>query len=146
MFDKYINFNRVVEDMIRNREDNLAALKSLKEQYEEIVNDEGLKSAQSDKVHVQKGITNDAIINLIIQKETVEKRMEDLEAERKLYDHAWQNLTAEEKRVLQVFYTMGIKKRQDAVDILCEELEREPATIYRKKDEAVSRFKKLLFG
>lgn len=146
MFDKYINFNKVVEDMIRNREDNLAALKSLKEQYEEIVNDEGLKSAQSDKVHVQKGITNDAIINLIIQKETVEKRMEDLEAERKLYDHAWQNLTVEEKRVLQVFYTMGIKKRQDAVDILCEELEREPATIYRKKDEAVSRFKKLLFG
>nr|WP_315021551.1 hypothetical protein [uncultured Aminipila sp.] len=146
MFDKYINFNRVVEDMIRNREDNLAALKSLKEQYEEIVNDEGLKSVQSDKEHVQKGIANDAIINLIIQKETVEKRMEDLEAEKKVYDHAWQNLTEEEKRILQVFYTMGIKKRQDAVDILCEELEREPATIYRKKDEAVSRFKKLLFG
>lgn len=146
MFDKYINFNRVVEDMIRNRADNLAALKSLKEQYEEIVSDKGLKSVQLDKEHVQKGITNDAIINLIIQKETVEKRMEDLEAERKLYDHAWQNLTEEEKRILQVFYTMGIKKRQDAVDILCEELEREPATIYRKKDEAVSRFKKLLFG
>ena len=146
MFDKYINYNKVVEEMIRNRGDNLIALESLKGQYEEILHSEGLKSLQYDKEHVQKGITNDAIINLIIQKETVKKRIEDLNAEKRLYDHAWENLTKEEQRILQVFFTVGIKKRQDAVDILCEELEREPATVYRKKDEAISRFKKLLFG
>ncbi|MHC1723269.1 MAG: hypothetical protein AB9836_08715 [Aminipila sp.] len=146
MFDKYINYNRVIEEMIINREDNLSALESLKNQYEELLNDDGLRAIQYDKDHVQKSIKNDAVINLIIQEETVKKRMEELDAERKLYDHAWEHLTKEEKRILEVFFKSGIKKRQDAVDVLCEELEREPATIYRKKDEAVNRFKKLLFG
>lgn len=40
MFDKYINYNRIAEDMIRNREDNLAALESLTEQYAEKLTDE----------------------------------------------------------------------------------------------------------
>ncbi|MEA4986534.1 MAG: hypothetical protein VB095_00515 [Anaerovorax sp.] len=145
MFDKYINYNRIAEEMIRNREDNLSALESLKEQYQEIMNDKGLKSIQCDKDRVQKSITNDAVINLVIQKETVKKRIDELNAERKLYDHAWKRLTEEEKRILEVFFKTG-SKRQDALDILCEELEREPATVYRKKDEAVKRFKKLLFG
>lgn len=146
MFDKYINYNRIAEEMIRSREDNLSALTSLKDQYREILNDDGLKSIEYDKENVQKSIKNDAIVNLIIQKEAIKKRIDDLDVEKKLYDHAWEHLTKEEKRILQVFFMMGIKKRQEAVDILCEELEREPATIYRKKDEAISRFKKLLFG
>ncbi len=36
MFDRYINYNRIAEDMIKNREDNLAALESLQEQYAEL--------------------------------------------------------------------------------------------------------------
>lgn len=146
MFDKYINYNKVAEEMIRNREDNLLTLKSLSYQYDEISKDDGLKGIQYDKAHIKKSPTSDAIINLIIQKEALKKKIDDLSSENKLYDYAWAHLTNEERRILEVFFSGSIKKRQHAVDLLCEEFEREPATIYRKKDEAVIRFKKLLFG
>jgi len=69
MFDKYINYNRIAEDMIRNREDNLAALESLKEQYAELMQKDGVGAVSYEKERVQVSLKNDAMVNHAIQKE-----------------------------------------------------------------------------
>lgn len=145
MFDKYINYNRIAEDMIRSRDDNLAALESLTEQYAELLEDDGVGAIRYDKEPVQTSPTDDALINVAIQRETVKKRMDELNIERKLYDKAWNRLIAEEKQVLEVFLKSGMVK-QDAVDLICNMYRCERTTAYRKRDAAIKRFKKLLFG
>ncbi|WP_130862395.1 hypothetical protein [Bacilliculturomica massiliensis] len=145
MFERYINYNQIAEEMIRSREDNLAALASLWEQFEEMEEAGGLRgvSCENDRVHDNK--ISDMVANLAMRREAVRSRIEDLDRERKIYDMAWSHLNDDEREVLDVFFKRGMKK-QDAVDLLCESFEREPATIYRKKDAALKRFKKLLFG
>lgn len=145
MFEKYINYNQVAEEMIRNREDNLAALTSLCEQFSELEQSEGFRSMSFDNDRVQKSIVGDAVINMAIRRESLKSQISDLDLERKLYDKAWDHLSDEERQVLEIFFKKGMKK-QDAIDCLCETFEREPATIYRRKDSALKRFKQLLFG
>lgn len=145
MFDKYINYNRIAEDMIRNREDNLAALESLKEQYAELMQKDGVGAVSYEKERVQVSLKNDAMVNHAIQKEAVKKKLDELGTECRLFDKAWTHLTEEEKEVLRVFCNQDIKK-QDAIDLVCEQMHCERATAYRKKDAALGRFKKLLFS
>jgi len=73
------------------------------------------------------------------------KKKHELKAECRLFDKAWEHLTGEEKEVLRAFCSQDIKK-QDAIDLICEQLHCERATAYRKKDAALGRFKKLLFA
>lgn len=145
MFEKYINYNQIAEDMIRNREDNLAALTSLWEQLAELQETEGLKGVSLENTRVQQSALPDMVVNMAIRSESLKSRIDDLDLERKIYDKAWDHLKEEERQVLDVFFKRGMKK-QEAIDLLCETFEREPATIYRKKDAALKRFKQLLFG
>ncbi|WP_206460468.1 hypothetical protein [Anaerovorax sp. IOR16] len=145
MFDKYINYNRITEDMIRNREDNLTALESLTEQYAELIAKDGVGAISYEKERVQVSLKNDAMVNNAIQKEAIKKKLDELNTECKLFEKAWKHLTMEERQVLEVFCSQDLKK-QDAIDVICEQLHCERATAYRKKDAALGRFKKLLFA
>lgn len=145
MFDKYINFNRVAEEIIKNHDDNMQALESLREQYEKLNNENGVSAIQYDSEPVQTSPTADAIINTVMQKEMVKKRMNELESENRLYIKAWRRLSSEEQQVLETFFAKGFR-RQDAVDLLCEQFHCEKTKIYEMKTRAVKRFKRLLFG
>ncbi len=94
---------------------------------------------------MQVSLKNDAMVNHAIQKEAIKKKLNELRAECKLFDKAWGYLTEEEQIVLKAFCSQEVKK-QEAVDLVCEEIHCERATAYRKKDAALGRFKKLLFS
>lgn len=145
MFDKYIDYDSVVRKMIERREDNIAALQSLTDQYAELMVDDGVTAIQYDAVAVQTSPTADGMINKAIQREAVKNRLEELEKEQLIFDRAWDRLTDDERYILDTFYMQGLKPG-DAVDLLCQGCEREKSTVYRKKDAALSRFKRLLFG
>jgi hypothetical protein len=63
-----------------------------------------------------------------------------------LYEMAWDRLTDKEKFILSEFYQRGYERRQDAIDTLCDEYGIETAQVYNLKTDAVSRFKRLMFG
>ena len=67
MYDKYINFNQIVEDMIRNHSDNLMALESLEEMYAELKLNDGVRAIQYDSDRVQTSVNADEMVNLAIQ-------------------------------------------------------------------------------
>lgn len=145
MYDKYINFNQIVEDMIRNHSDNLMALESLEEMYAELKLNDGVRAIQYDTDRVQISVNADEMVNLAIQKEMLEKRIKELKEEERIFKKAWDALSIEEQQVLDLFLRAGIRK-QEAVDMICDRLHCERATVYRRKDLAVRRFKRLMFG
>lgn len=145
MFDKYIDYDGVVCKLITQHEDHMAALQSLTEQYAEILEDDGVNAIQYDRASAKTNKIDDHLLNRIIQKEAVKNRLEELEKEQRVFNMAWDRLTPDEKTVLETFFMRGMRK-QDVVDILCESLHCESATVYRKKDAALKRFKCLLFG
>ena len=145
MYDKYINFNQIVEDMIRYHNDNVIALNSLEEMYAELKLNDGVKAIQYDSGPVQTSVNADGMVNLAIQKEMLEKRIKELREEDRVFRNAWEALDEEEQQVLDLFLKTGIRK-QDAVDAICDKLHCERATAYRRKDLALKRFKRLMFG
>ena len=145
VYDKYINFNQIVDDMIRNHSDNLMALESLEEMYAELKLNDGVRAIQYDSDRVQTSVNADEMVNLAIQKEMLEKRIKELQEEERIFKKAWDALTQEEQQVLDLFLRTGIRK-QEAVDMICDRLHCERATAYRRKDLAVRRFKRLMFG
>ncbi len=58
---------------------------------------------------------------------------------------AWENLSEDERYVLEVFYT-GTGQRKDPVVTICEHLYIERSSAYNKKNRALSRLEVLLFG
>ena len=142
---KYIDFDQVVEEMLRNREDDRAALESLLEQQAELLADDGVRAVRYDREAVQRRVSDDALVNMVIQRELLAERIRRLQMEQEVFDKAWDRLTGEEQLVLETFYLKGMR-RQDAVDLLCEQLYCEKTKVYTMKTKAVARLKHLLFG
>lgn len=145
MLWKYIDFESVAIKMLEQHQEDENRLQRLMEQYREIEQDDGVKAVQYDRSSIKSGLNTDKIVNQIIKKETVKQEIDELEKERKVFNLAWNQLTTEERQVLETLFMQGLKK-QDAINLLCEQLACEIATVYRRRGEAVGRFKKLLFG
>lgn len=145
MFNKYINYDKIVEEMIREHTDNLAALESLRQRYEELEQSEGLKALRYDGVSVKTSGVSDKVVDLAIQREALQTQIRDLEMERQLFQQAWNRLSDDERRVLETFFMQDLSS-EDAAAILMEHLCCERATIFRKRKDCLKRFKRLMFG
>lgn len=145
MYDKYINFNRVAEEIIRNHKDNEIALQSLREQLAALKADDGVGAIQYDTDPVQVSPTADQAVNRAISKEAVESRIKQLEFEDAQYSKAWEALTVEERQVLETFFCQGMRSG-DAASVVMEQFHCERTKAYDMRFKAIRRFKRLLFG
>lgn len=141
MLDRYIIID--IDQMITDYEDNKVSLEALREQYHELC-EKGIGSIDCSKDRVQTSPTNDGMINTMVRKETLEHQIEEYTLFFTVYDPAWGKLTEEEKFILMQFVMH--RRKQMAIDNICERFGIEIAEAYRRKNSASNRFRRLMFG
>jgi Mn-dependent DtxR family transcriptional regulator len=145
MLDRYINYNKAIEKMVADSEDNKAMLQSLEQQYAELCA-EDIKSINYDKDIVQSTPAGDEMANRMMRKQDLAEKINSLRKELKIYNRAWNRLSEKEQRILTEFFSVGYEKRIDAVNTLCDYYEIEKTKVYEMKSAAVRRLKFLMFG
>lgn len=141
MLDRYIIID--VEQMIADYEDNKTALEAVIEQYQEIC-EKDIGSIDYSKDRVQTSPTNDGMINGVIKKDDLKRKLREYDTFFKVYDPAWERLTDKEKFILMSF--VSYRRKQDAIDRICDAYTIEVSQAYRLKNEALNRFRRLMFG
>jgi hypothetical protein len=129
--------------MITEYDDNKTALESLEEQYNEICEND-IGSIDYSKDQVQTTPTNDGMINALIRKDDLKRKICEYETFFRVYDPAWAKLTDDEKFILMSF--VSYRRKQEAIDRICERYSIEVAEAYRRKNSASNRFRRLMFG
>ncbi|MCI1999570.1 MAG: hypothetical protein LKJ75_02485 [Clostridia bacterium] len=143
----YINYDRAVEGILKDQPNKKTAETNLRMRLNELEQEMSSVSAiDTEKEPVDGGEYNDKSLNLVIEKQETIKKLNDIYRFNAAYNLAWNKLNEEEQLVLKEFYQSGYIRRQDAVDVLCETLHCEVASVYRRKTAAVKKFKKLLIG
>lgn len=104
-----------------------------------------IRSATTDGTPVSGGTSTreDAIVNNIARREELKLAMKEARAWVKIVDSGLAVLDEEERLVLERFY---IHRAKGNVDRLCEELNVEKATVYRRRDGALRHFTIALYG
>lgn len=104
-----------------------------------------IRSARTDGTPV-KGGTNrreDMLLSNLVCREELTNALDQAKIWVTTTDRALGVLTPEEKLVLHRLY---ICPERNAVDRLCQELDLEQSSIYRKRDQALHRFTTALYG
>lgn len=149
MLEKYIDWDKVIIELLRNRKDNEIALLNLREQYRALtqaMQSPSIPDCSKECIVKTEGKHQDAMVNQLLQKETIESKIRELLREDKRYLRAWEGLMEEEQSVLQEFFQSGHRSAQEAIDYLCDQYGYERATIYRMRANALKKFKRLLAG
>lgn len=143
MLERYIKYD--IERMVREYEDNKATLVSLKEQYNEVCEFE-ISGVAYDKDRVQTSPTGDGLTNQVIRRMELEWKINGAEQFLSMYQCAWDRLTDKERFILSEFYKAGYETRQEAIDSVSDAYEVDRSQVYRLKDEAIDRLKRLMFA
>ena len=85
----------------------------------------------------------DAMLTNIVRREELARQLESARAWVALTDGGLSALDEEDKLVLDRFF---VHRRKGACEQLCEELDREKAQVYRRRDRALRRFTLALYG
>lgn len=104
-----------------------------------------IRSATSDGSPVQGGGSGreDMMISNIVQREEMERSLEQAEIWVSLVEGALSMLTKEEKQIIDRFY---IYPERGAAERLAGDLRMDVKTIYRRKDDALRKFTLSLYG
>lgn len=94
---------------------------------------------------VQTSPSNNAMDNLIIRREQVQKQIDEYESTLEIYNKAWESLNEQEQFILREF----LQKNQSKV-MACEMVRQkyfiQPSKIYELRRDALRRMRKLVFG
>lgn len=85
----------------------------------------------------------DAMLTNIVRREELSRQLASSRAWVALADNGLAALGEEDRLVLDRFY---IHRQKGACERLCEELDREKAQVYRRRDRALKRFTLALYG
>ena len=85
----------------------------------------------------------DAMLTNIVRREELARQLESARAWVALTDGGLAALNEEDQLVLDRFF---VHRRKGACEQLCEELDREKAQVYRRRDRALRRFTLALYG
>lgn len=85
----------------------------------------------------------DAMLTNIVRREELARQLESARAWVALADGGLAALDEEDRLVLDRFY---VHRHKGACERLCEELDREKAQVYRRRDRALKRFTLALYG
>jgi hypothetical protein len=149
MLEKYIDWDKVIIELLRNRKDNQIAMENLRDQYRTIskaMEVAGVSDYSKDRIIGTAVKKQDAMVNQLLQKEAIETKLRELIREEKQYQRAWEGLGQEDRCILQEFFQGEHRSAQQAIDHLCDQYGYERATIYRMRAAALKRFKRLLAG
>lgn len=95
------------------------------------------------KVKTSKSPDHDRLLNNFVKKQELERSYENARLWVRVTDKAMSVLSEEEKLILQRMY---VRPEKGVVSDLCEKLGVEQSTVYRKRDNALSRFTLALYG
>jgi len=104
-----------------------------------------IKAVRTDRVPIKNSAAdrNDALINNMVQREELEWTLKQAKLWVKTTDTALSNLTPEDKLIL---HRLFIANERGNIERLCQELNCEQSTVYRKRDQALYRFTVALYG
>ena len=104
-----------------------------------------LRSSAADAIpsHGNGSRREDAMLTNIVRREELARQLESARAWVALTDGGLAALNEEDRLVLDRFY---VHRRKGACEQLCEELDREKAQVYRRRERALRRFTLALYG
>lgn len=140
-----MNWKNEAIDRLRRYDSMKAAAVNMAEELKELSESiASIKSAMTDRVAVKKSTEfNEKLLNDLAKKEEMAVALRSAKSWLKVTERALKVLKPDEKLVL---YRMYISRERGALDRLCEELECEVSTVYRRRDEALKRFTMSLYG
>ncbi len=104
-----------------------------------------LRASAADSIPTPSGGSRreDAMLSNIVRREELARQLESARAWVALTDSGLDALDEEDRLVLDRFY---VHRHKGACERLCEELDREKAQVYRRRDRALRRFTLALYG
>ena len=122
------------------------AVKNLQDQIRWLkLHQEGIHAVRTDRVVVQcqPERKEEWLLEDIEQRQKLEIALENTRRWLKITDRALQALSKEEQLILRKLY---IRKTPGAVTDLCQRLQMEKSSIYRKRDRALDKLVQALYG
>jgi len=141
-----MNWKREAIDKLKNYEAHRAALESIPKEIKRLESAyTGIRSATTDGTPVSGGgnTREDTMLSNIVHRDELKRRLKEARLWVSQVDKALAILDDEERLVLDKFY---IHRAKGNVGELCERLNVEQATVYRKRDSALRRFTIALYG
>lgn len=141
-----MNWRREAIDKLRNYEAHKQALESLPKEIRRLESAyTGIRSAITDGTPVSGGGNSreDSMLSNIVHRDELKRRLKEAKLWVVQVDKALAVLDDEERLVLDRFY---IHRAKGSVGELCDRLNVEQATVYRKRDSALRRFTIALYG
>lgn len=125
---------------LRDHNARVVALDTIPEQIEALeLQYSSIRSATTDSEPVSGGTNRreDMLVDNILKREMLRSNLEIAEREASITEKALSSLSADERRLLELFY---INRTHDYIDRLCDELCVERSRVYTMKDEALRKF------
>ena len=141
-----MNWKEEATQKLRQYDAMQLALKNLPEELKRLEEAaSAIRSARFDGTPV-KGSTNrreDMLLNNLVHREELANTLSQAKLWVSTTERALGALTPEEKLIL---YRLYMYSERNALDRLCQELDLEQSSIYRKRDQALHRFTTALYG
>lgn len=141
-----MNWKREAIDKLKNYEVHRQALENIPQEIKRLESVwTGIRSAVTDSTPVSGGgsTREDLMLSNIVHRDELKQRMKEACLWVSMVDKALSILSDEERMVLEQFYLHPVK---GAVEGLCERMNIEKATVYRRRDNALRRFTIALYG
>ena len=139
MLDYYFNDKFDTKKYLSDYKLNKITLSSLRLQLEELTEIKG----QSNNGKVQTSPKFDGLENLAIHKIKIKEKILAYESYFNTYERAWDNLTDEEKYILDIFFK---HRASEPLYRAKKHLGFEKSHVYEKLREAIKKFEKLIIG
>lgn len=141
-----MNWKSEAIDRLRRYDSMKTAVQSIPDEIRRLeMEATSIKAVRTDKVPIKSSAAdrNDALINNMVQREELEWTLKQAKLWVKTTDTALSNLTPEDKLIL---HRLFIANERGNIERLCQELNCEQSTVYRKRDQALYRFTVALYG
>ena len=141
-----MNWKREAIDKLKNYEAHRQALENIPREIKRLESAyTGLRSASTENAPVSGGVgtREDCVLSNIVLRDELKRRLKEARLWTAQVDKALAVLGEEEKLVLDRFY---IHRAKGNAGELCERLNVEQATVYRKRDSALRRVTIALYG
>ena len=141
-----MNLRAQVVERLCSYELMCVAVKNLQDQIRWLkVHQEGIHTVRTDRVVVkfQPDRADERLVENLEQRRKLEIALENTRRWLQITDRALQMLSNEERIILQKLY---IRKTAGALNELCQQLEMEKSSIYRKRDKALEKLVLALYG
>ena len=141
-----MNWKSEAIDRLRRYDSMKTAVQSIPDEIRRMeMEATSIKAVRTDKVPIKSSAVdrNDALINNMVRREELEWTLEQAKLWVKTTDTALSNLSPEDKLIL---HRLFIANERGNIERLCQELNCEQSTVYRKRDQALYRFTVALYG